>query len=1565
MEIKYKNNFSGNNKSNSDNIKPKNDKNLSDFNIKIPKKISLYRNTKSIKAEKFRNKTGFDFVIKNPENNKESFINILNRNSTISSLLKLNIEKNILDAIYNNKNLLIRNMKQKDRHGDGLIPKFDFLSTFYNTNCHYRLRFELIEKIISIYLNNDAKIIMVNYIHLINALCQDIKYIIQSKNNFHSIYSTAIYNNLNYPFQNYNSFEEKHILSRNYKNFFSDSTSNLNSIKDFPKIEEFNIKDAINKINKISSELNDNFRKKISINELQLILQKKNIYLNEKQMTQLLKFLKIKEPNSFYLEEFFEKIKMNSNKLYKTITSQGKFKMNNLLKEKENDRYNRTINSEFFLNKNKKLFKLKTKSSDFNTNNINLFQNPNKSYNNNINKENKQKDEQRNNMYEEKLKNDEIVMSCIKKIQNKIYESQYGLDLISDYFDTLLSYDLFRLENVFSLEEFNKVLSYENFNFTEKEMNLLFSFIDSKKDGVIDRIEFIEAIKYIPYPISTLHSFILKNNLSLVELAYKMDIDLYLTPINEILETKLNFPQFQNKMKLINPDFNLEFSKTLFKTINGGENEVTIKKIFEVLNIKNDNSYKELYRDRNEISDRCIKSIFNNITYFELKDQLYKEDKSLSGRISLNIFIKTMKEILKNKINESDLFHFLRMNKLIDKENKVKYRDFILLIYTNRDNSEEIWYKCIETLMKFLKDECGRDVYIFIVKLNNVNNNLGMKQNIDEIKLYSFFKSRNNFVTFPYRLIKRFDYDEDGKITEDDLKNIIINYGDKNFFIDKKKSEEDIYKSKQNKLFNEVKKLFIYIRQFLPKLNLTLDKYFNYLDENKDNFIDKNEFIHQMIALPNFDNQKFNNEKIEMFFDYFDELKNGKIDFNIFTNKFNELDESIKFKKEDNKGETEIEKIILYEFANYYLANLNLNDNELFTLLDRDHDGIISKVDLKYFCIEILNINERELTFNKLLNLITSISANKEENLNLNDIQKIMKDIRNNDLSRYIKNLSNFCNETINTKKIDNDWIKDVIDIIGMHISHEFDNNIEDFYNSLNLTDYTNKGQGISFQNMMHFFETNYLLTESFHMTKDKYEVIFNYLSNNNKFITLNDLNKIFKNYDFYGWMHKYIRNFLVDNFPTSIDAFKFFYKVKTFKNETPTSNEKNKNRDYITRKEFVEGIINLFPNKFKINTITNYYDKIIKKKDLQTETQTTIEEEEKNFIKFTEFNRIYFNNDEEENTKETDIKNKTGRLVKRSSFTSLLKIPFKFKLKPKLQTIYDLDPLNKIKKLIKSSKVDFKREFHNLMNKTDGKANIYQIKNMIRNLGLGLTNIEIEDIMYKSGILNDGHINLIDFYHFITSENKTSLIYKKNIIEAMKDFKQLIIKYYTNPKLAFEFNDIYNKKLMEFETFKKIVIDVYKRENRSCPPPPYSLLKSMYDFIDIRKDNIIDINEWNKTFCEFEGKLDYEIDKSNGLKKWEATNNLMEIYKLIARNHKIIQEKIKEHSITGDCTIIHIDNLINALKEALPKVYLSHTQWRMIASLGEEISLGLINYNSFIKVIKQISRISKSQMKI
>ena len=329
------------------------------------------------------------------------------------------------------------------------------------------------------------------------------------------------------------------------------------------------------------------------------------------------------------------------------------------------------------------------------------------------------------------------------------------------------------------------------------------------------------------------------------------------------------------------------------------------------------------------------------------------------------------------------------------------------------------------------------------------------------------------------------------------------------------------------------------------------------------------------------------------------------------------------------------------------------------------------------------------------------------------------------------------------------------------------------------------------------------------------------------------------------------------------------------------------------------------------------------------------------------------------------EIKYKTHKKCINDSFLSSKKIPFKLKIHTKLKTPFDSDPLNKIKKLIRSCRVDFKTELNRLMNKTEGKPNIFQMKNMLRRLGLGLTNLEIEDIMHKSGLLSEGYINLIEFYNYLNSETQTTLIYKKNIIEAMKDLKQLIIKYYTNPKLAFELNDTGNKKLMHFETFKKVVIDIYKREDRTLPPPPYSVIKSMFDFIDIRKDGIIDLNEWNKTFCEFGGKLDVENDKNNSLRKWETTNNIFDIYKIIAKNNKIIKEKVKENSVTGNSIIIHADNLIKVLKEVLPRINLSHTQWRMIVSLGEELGVGLINYETFIKIVKISSKISKSQMKI
>lgn len=35
-------------------------------------------------------------------------------------------------------------------------------------------------------------------------------------------------------------------------------------------------------------------------------------------------------------------------------------------------------------------------------------------------------------------------------------------------------------------------------------------------------------------------------------------------------------------------------------------------------------------------------------------------------------------------------------------------------------------------------------------------------------------------------------------------------------------------------------------------------------------------------------------------------------------------------------------------------------------------------------------------------------------------------------------------------------------------------------------------------------------------------------------------------------------------------------------------------------------------------------------------------------------------------------------------------------------------------------------------------------------------------------------------------------------------------------------------------------------------PLPPYIIIKDLFEIIDIRKDNVIDINEWLQTFNQF-----------------------------------------------------------------------------------------------------------------
>lgn len=72
---------------------------------------------------------------------------------------------------------------------------------------------------------------------------------------------------------------------------------------------------------------------------------------------------------------------------------------------------------------------------------------------------------------------------------------------------------------------------------------------------------------------------------------------------------------------------------------------------------------------------------------------------------------------------------------------------------------------------------------------------------------------------------------------------------------------------------------------------------------------------------------------------------------------------------------------------------------------------------------------------------------------------------------------------------------------------------------------------------------------------------------------------------------------------------------------------------------------------------------------------------------------------------------------------------------------------------------------------------------------------------------------------------------------------------------------------------------------------PPYAVIKDLFDAIDIRKDGIIDISEWQQTFgIVAEGNNKLTI-KANPLSLWENTREYQRIGTLIAKNRKLLFE--------------------------------------------------------------------------
>ena len=1452
-------------------------------------------------------------------------------------LVDLNIPSDILEAIEYHKSLIIKEMKNFDKRMSGIISRDECVKSFIKANIHYSLNYQLALDICKVYTTNPDN---VDYMKLMTQLLRDIKRAIgssQFNDNFdpstRKFYGGAKKNGIKLRPMSARSTTTEHEQKRKGDININMQEVNLSSVvkemKSIKLILELLMK-------KYRTELDQ----LISINEFCNKLRNFDIVYTKSKIGEILKYIGIEDIYSFSLREFNDK--MNLCKIIsKELSSEDIIAE---LKKLKDIIY--TLGGEkFFFDKNQ----TKIPKSEF----INkILDKTNFEY------------ETLNNIYiyllktdrdftiddykkyfvdDQRLMDDKFDDNAIREILRRIENRQMKID---EYFSHLLTYNNIQTVNNISRYEFHKICLIEKYPYSAAEVDHIFDLIDLKHDNIIDRSEFNTVINKVLHPLYQVQNVIRRNRLDIDDIASRLEID---KNRNQIL----NFTQFEEKMKKLDYTFNYYFIKQLFNEINGN----TISKNINTADIINafDVFHQEKFRELNNGSfkDNFIANIKSVTDYSTLRQNFEDIDSLSNGRLTKADFCSVIQKF-SNEFKDEDIMRFTRIAKLIDNNNLVMYPEFLLLCFY--DSSDDTFNNCIEAIKKYVNEECKNDLRIFFQKLNHMEKKsyYDIKTTITIKQLFDFFKNYN-IKGLNNNVVCKFDLDSDGLVSIEDIQGIFERYCSTSFF----KFDNSSFTPDNNLYAYETmteakfKNLVKEIKKNMKKKNITVVGLFNKLDKNHDGFISNYEFntgIDEYIQL--------SSSIKDQFYNYLDYYHNGLVDLETFKIRFKEFksDEVLVHNNND------IENIIIDAIYDYIKTHITtLSDVELFEIMDKDTDGIINFNDFKQFCIQDLDSSLDKKSFNdyQIQRIIQALSLTKNNNLGMADVRELInKCTKENDFINFKEKFKETINQNLYKDKQNTEWINECIEKFALFISERYAN-FEEFFEK-NTT--KNSGK-FTWEDFEKFNFKNYECFEGFNLTRDELLAIYTTLDSQKKnYLTFEDLNNKLKMFDYYIKMHFDIKNFINQNFDNSKDAFKFF----TTQSNDDNMNKINKplkstfsfNDTFISKKNFFNTINKFFPGKYLTETILNYMNKNFKDVD---------------HITFTDFNWVYFDNVKKEEeyindrfkvSKLTTERQRPKSSVKSSNnyylsnFKKMTTVP----TKTDLQTPYDYDVLTKFKRLITSAGFNTKQFFNNMRSKAQygGKINKYVFRDMIKDLDLGFTHLEIEEIMNQLCMTRDGWINIDDFIKFANTPIKILNEPNKNITNFVSKLKQLIYKYYSSPKLAFTINDGNKNGVLDFNEYQSMICDLYRRD--SLNEPNFALIKNSFDFIDQRKNGVLELNEWLRTFSQIRSILDINDgkgEKLRQLREWECSNNLQNIYNEINRNRKLLKDYAKMYMITdgeGKASI-QINNLIEVLKRILPRTELSQTQWKMMVRIADKQGIGMVDLDMFLKIVEQSAR--------
>jgi Ca2+-binding EF-hand superfamily protein len=308
----------------------------------------------------------------------------------------------------------------------------------------------------------------------------------------------------------------------------ANETQKIHTVYD-KKVEVDDVKNEVKTIklifDKIHLKNTTRMDQTIHSNEFSKILRDFSIIIPNEKINQLLNYLEI-NPFSFTLNEFskaLQKCKILASEISSEDTINIFYKLKDIIYTLGGE--------EFFFSKNpkendtlsKKKFINMLKSKEVNVNYTEeileaVFDFLTKTDRNLTIEEFRKhfKDTKKNEL------SDEFENKAIDLINSKIVKLSLKHN---EYYDQLLLKKLYRVDNNLSRLDLHRVFNLDGYGFTAEEIDFIFKRMDYKKDGIIDREEFLKFVMKVHDALYKIKDLIKRENLEIEDLLYKMIID--------------------------------------------------------------------------------------------------------------------------------------------------------------------------------------------------------------------------------------------------------------------------------------------------------------------------------------------------------------------------------------------------------------------------------------------------------------------------------------------------------------------------------------------------------------------------------------------------------------------------------------------------------------------------------------------------------------------------------------------------------------------------------------------------------------------------------------------------------------------------------------------------------------------------------------------------------------------------------------------------------------------------------------------------------------------------------